>query len=267
MPSSPSSLSSPDTAPPASSAARLLDVWEQGSACSAPRRALLLLAAAHPELTDAELGALPVGRRDAQLLRLRARLFGPRLEATATCPACGEHLEFTVAIDDLLPPGSVGIQPGSSGFPPSPPILLNIEDHALEIVPPTAADLAALDSLSASDSAEAALLRRCVRSARLADVPVAADALPAPIVTAISARLAEADPLADLRLGFSCPACSHAWSDPLDIVAYLWRELDSWALRVLREVHTLAHAYGWTEDTILGLSPARRRHYLDLVAA
>ena len=115
--------------------------------------------------------------------------------------------------------------------------------------------------------AEAALLRRCVRSARLADVPVAADALPAPIVTAISARLAEADPLADLRLGFSCPACSHAWSDPLDIVAYLWRELDSWALRVLREVHTLAHAYGWTEDTILGLSPARRRHYLDLVAA
>jgi hypothetical protein len=267
MPTSPATTAVPNAAPPASSAARLLDVWEQGSAVSAPRRALLLLAAAHPEFEGAMLGALPVGRRDALLLRLRARLFGPRLEATATCPACGERLEFTVAIDDLLPPENTEPRFDVSTFSPPAPILLHLGGHTLEILPPTAADLVALDSLPASDSAETALLRRCVRSALVAGEPVPAHTLPAPVVAAISERLAEADPLADLRLGLSCPACSHAWSDPLDIVAYLWRELDAWAHRVLREVHALARAYGWTEDVILSLSPARRRHYLDLVAA
>ena len=37
--------------------------------------------------------------------------------------------------------------------------------------------------------------------------------------------------------------------------------------RILREVHTLAAAYGWSEAEILALSPARRRVYLELAAA
>jgi hypothetical protein len=35
---------------------------------------------------------------------------------------------------------------------------------------------------------------------------------------------------------------------------------------LLRDVHTLASAYGWKEDEVLHLTPARRHAYLELVA-
>ena len=40
---------------------------------------------------------------------------------------------------------------------------------------------------------------------------------------------------------------------------------DAWALRTLAEVHRLASAYGWREQDILALSPARRQLYLGMV--
>ena len=255
--------------PPLPSAARLLEVWERGAACSPPRRALLLLGVAHPGLDPAILGALPVGRRDALLLRLRARLFGPRLDATAACPACNERVEFTLSLPDLLPSVSDPAAAAEELVRPVPPgpLVLELEDHALTLRPPSADDLVALENHRDPAAAEAELLRRCVLSARRDDQPIESAALPGPLVAAVSARIAEADPLSDLRLGLSCPACSHAWSDPLDIAACLWRELEAWAARLLREVHLLATAYGWTEDAILALSPVRRRHYLDLIAS
>ncbi len=39
------------------------------------------------------------------------------------------------------------------------------------------------------------------------------------------------------------------------------------AERLLREVHTLARAYGWSEGAILELGSARRERYLELVRA
>ncbi|HEX2516118.1 MAG TPA: phage baseplate protein, partial [Chloroflexota bacterium] len=39
------------------------------------------------------------------------------------------------------------------------------------------------------------------------------------------------------------------------------------ARRLLREVHTLARAYGWREAEILALPGRRRQTYLDLVGA
>ena len=68
-----------------------------------------------------------------------------------------------------------------------------------------------------------------------------------------------ADPMADIHLALNCPSCEHKWEAPFDIVAFLWREISAAARRLLREVHTLASAYGWTETEILALSPARRR--------
>jgi hypothetical protein len=33
------------------------------------------------------------------------------------------------------------------------------------------------------------------------------------------------------------------------------------------DIHDLARAYGWSEQTILALSPARRRRYVGMLAA
>jgi len=79
------------------------------------------------------------------------------------------------------------------------------------------------------------------------------------------ARMAKADPQAEVLITMQCPACPHQWSAPLDIGAFFWAELNAWATRMLREVHLLAAAYGWREPDILALSPRRRQLYLEML--
>src|SRR5688572_983853 len=84
------------------SAAQLIDAWEAGVARRPVDRALILLAAAYPDMTFAELAALPVGRRDACLLELRESLFGPALDCYAECSRCQAPLEFRADVGALL---------------------------------------------------------------------------------------------------------------------------------------------------------------------
>jgi hypothetical protein len=79
--------------------------------------------------------------------------------------------------------------------------------------------------------------------------------------------LAEADPLADVQLAVSCPSCGTRQQVSFDILSFFWTEIEAWAWRILREVHTLASAYGWHEHDILALSPRRRQSYLEMVGA
>jgi len=72
------------------------------------------------------------------------------------------------------------------------------------------------------------------------------------------------DPQADLQLAMVCPQCAHRWTTTFDIASFFWTELNAWALRLLREVHTLASVYGWSEAEILDLSPTRRKAYLEM---
>jgi hypothetical protein len=239
-------------------ATELLSVWENGSALSAPRRALLLLGAAAPEATPEQLGRLPVGQRDDLLFRLRANAFGPGLEAIATCPGCGEKLEMTFKTDDLRVPAASAADP---------PLTLECAEHSITFRPPDGLDLVEMTAVPDLAEAESALLRRCVLSTRSGERVLSPEELPAPVVTALAARLAEADPQADVQLSLACPACNHRWEEPFDIVTFFWREIEAWAARILREVHALATAYGWSEAEIVTLSPARRRLYLELVAA
>ena len=82
----------------------------------------------------------------------------------------------------------------------------------------------------------------------------------------LESRMAQADPQANIQLALGCPACGHSWLALFDIVGFFWREIDTWARRVLRDIHTLALAYGWSEAEILALSPWRRQFYLEMVS-
>jgi hypothetical protein len=89
--------------------------------------------------------------------------------------------------------------------------------------------------------------------------------MPAEIIDLAIKRMGEADPQADVAVDLTCPCCQHQWQRNFDIVSYLWTELRGWAEQLLREVHLLASAYGWSESEILQLSAARRRRYLEMV--
>jgi hypothetical protein len=132
---------------------------------------------------------------------------------------------------------------------------------------PTGADLAAVTAVSDPDAARLALLEGCLLAGRREGQPVLAADLPADVTRALAARLDELDPLANISLPLTCPACGHAWEVILDIVSFFWAEINAWAERLVREVHTLAWAYGWREADILAMTARRRQKYLDLVGA
>ena len=84
---------------------------------------------------------------------------------------------------------------------------------------------------------------------------------------AVTERMSQADPQADVKLGLDCPACGHDWLVTFDILSFLWSEIETWAQRMLRDVHILARSYGWREADILAMSAFRRQCYLEMLGA
>ncbi|TFW32642.1 phage baseplate protein [Massilia horti] len=235
----------------------LLLAWETALECSPPRRALALLATATAPAAHARMAALPIGVRDERLMRVRQLLFGDTVAALAQCPACGERLDIGFSIDSLCTP---------AGAPDDEPASYRLQVGGFDIGyrVPTSADLL---ELPAGDAAaqQAALLRRCVNEVLHDGAAAAAGALPDPVVSALVDAMALADPHATVELPLDCPGCGHGWRSLFDIASFLWREVDAWARRTLHDVHTLACAYGWSEEQILALTSRRRAIYLDMV--
>lgn len=236
-------------------APELLRAWEEGRARPLPDRALLLLSFACPDETRESLLALPVGRRDGRLLRLREWTFGPLFTSLARCPACGERLELSFSVDDV----DAAAEPVPAGAE------LAVAEDGWEVTfrLPTGGDLEALGA--GGGDARERLLERCLLGARKNGRSRPVDRLPARMLDSVVRRMAEADPQADVHTRLGCPACAHAWDATFDIVSFFWAEIEAWAYRTLRDVHVLAGAYGWREADILALSPARRQLYLEMV--
>jgi len=239
-------------------AADLLEAWERAECATPARRALLLLEAAHPEEVRAAFEQLRVSERDALLLRLRQDLFGTQLRSVTPCPACGQEVELTFQTSDLHPGGT----PNANGdvFPfrtgrMSGTFRLPVSGDWL-VVPPDLGD---------PEEVRDIIARRCLVSLEGGDDWAIGQTPPHEALAAIGAAIAECDADAHTELAASCPSCGNSWDALFDIGSFLWREIDADCRRLLRQVHRLASAYGWSEEEILGLSSQRRASYLALV--
>ena len=76
-------------------------VWESARGQHGVDRAITLLATACPDMTRHDLASLSLGQRDARLLTLRERTFGPQLDGLADCPNCEEQLQISLAVSDI----------------------------------------------------------------------------------------------------------------------------------------------------------------------
>lgn len=222
----------------------LLAAWEDAAGESPLARPLILLQAAWPETPRHIWAARPVGERDGHLLKLREKLFGERVETVARCPACGERVEVDFATSDVTcdPPSADGFELEACGA-------------AIRFRLPTTEDLVEAARAGAAE-ARRTIIGRCI---------ACAGSLPPEAIDQALDAMARADPQADVQIALACPACSRTWSLPFDIVSHLWEEIEDWAHRILREVHVLASAYGWSEREVLGLSARRRRIYLEAI--
>jgi hypothetical protein len=244
------------------SAAELLNVWELGRSQSLPQRALLLLAAACPGTPANLLRELDIGRRDARLLALREWTFGPQLDSLVTCPKCGERLELTFGVADIRALFPHRDEDGER----AETLSASISGYEVKFRLPNSLDLVAVTASKAIDTTRHLLLERCILTARCDDEEKPVHQLPTEVIDAVIERMAQADPQANLQLAVACPSCNHQWQVVFDIVSFFWSELNTWAQRTLREVHTLARAYGWPEADILAMSPWRRQCYLEMVS-
>ena len=241
-------------------AAGLLQAWEDASPLPMQERALRLAAVANEQTPLDAVTHWTVRRRDAALFDVRLQHFGRFADGLVPCPHCGEPLEMRL---DLLQLRCA--VPADDEQPRQ----MQVGDVAITWRLPTAADLVVVAAEDDDRRARATLIACCVSSARRGS-----DALDVRDVlahdSAIGERLADAIAVehADVpsSLGIECPACGETADVPFAIESFLWREVDAWARRTLREVHTLARAYGWSERDILALSPSRRRLYLELAA-
>ena len=243
----------------------LLRVWERGRSASPVEQALSLLESACPGFTRESLAELSIGQRDACLLELREILFGRELCSLTDCPGCGERLEMTIPISDIR-------------VPPDPEsrtrLTIQCSGYELGVRLPNSADLLALPAGESLQETCDKLFARCVvsvaRSGHLLDdvrsVEQIAANVPVAVVEAAIEAMGEADRQADVTLDLTCPSCGIRWKTGFDIVSYLWSELHDRALRLMREVHQLALAYGWGEFEILALGSARRQYYLEMLS-
>jgi hypothetical protein len=235
----------------------MLNVWERGTTQVPLVRALTLLAAASPEMSDEALWQLSIGERNARLLTLREWMLGSRFTGTATCPRCGQRLELDFdAVDIRSQPSNITRE-----------LSTRIDDYQIRFHLPTSQDLLTVADESNAELARQSLLENCITSVETSGEQTTERMLPAPVVDAIAEQMALLDPQANVELALTCPNCNYTWQALFDIVTYFWSEINAWAIRILRDVHTLAQAYGWREADILALSPQRRQIYLNLVGA
>lgn len=235
------------------SAAATLDLWQAAEGLGPVDRSLALAAALDVARTD-EVARLPLGRRDARLLELHSALGGRTLEATAPCPACGEQVEFAVDARALLVRDRESALPGP----------VEVGEFVVAWRPPDSRDVAAAAATGDATAAELVLLSRCVTDATGRDGGVHGASLPAEVRDAVASAMAEADPLAEVLVDVTCPACETEFVADLDVGGFVWAEIRARAGRLLRDVDTLARAYGWTEPEVLALDDRRRGAYLEL---
>jgi hypothetical protein len=113
------------------------------------------------------------------------------------------------------------------------------------------------DLLAAGESAEPAgvLASRCMEAAEL----------PARAARAVDRALAALAPSLEGLVGGQCPACGAQVALRFDPLTYTMAELRDAFAGTYREMHALASAYGWPEETILRQPRSRRQRYAAMI--
>ena len=225
---------------------RILIAWERGLSMSEPWRPLALLEQSIPGSDLSSLAAMPLAERNARLLEVRALSFGRSIDAFARCPLCDASLEFELDTANLdIEAQATAEETWVEG------------ETEMHMRLANTADLAAARDAVDDDEACALLLSRTMG---LASEQIDSNDHPDWL-----ARFDQLNASAETRCVVTCDACAGRAEIDFDIAGFFWREVATAARRLLAEIHRLASAYGWSERSILAMSPARRLAYLEML--
>jgi hypothetical protein len=242
------------------SALDLLTIWEEGLDQPLLEKTMRLLARACSVSDHNDIGLLSIGERDARLLQLREWLFGNRLMNMAYCSKCKEPVEWETTTETLhlqQLPDTLAVRS----------FMLEKDDYSITFRLPNTHDISNARADMTYPADQKKLLTDCIVGISKKGKKYKEKKLPDELLDALSRRMEEEDPQADIRMHIQCPACSHQWQATFDIVSFLWAEIHNWAQRMMQEVYLLARSFGWSEKDILDMSSRRRQLYLQMILA
>ena len=192
---------------------------------------------------------LLVGDRDFLVLRVRAATLGDRVLAVLPCPACNERMDVEFSVDEVAVEPRLQTMSAYS-------FLLGARTIRFRL--PAGEDQEAVLGMDLA-SATGELLLRCLLDD--GGIPLGEEER-----DAVAAEMERLAPRVELELDLSCPECGHAFALPFDTTAFFFEEMRGSHEQLMREFHTLAFYYHWSESEILSLRRDRRRAYLGMLS-
>jgi hypothetical protein len=198
------------------------------------------------------LNSLAIGDLAVLILELRRITFGDTLQCLITCPSCKENMSADIGLTQLLQK--------PNDFEPKDVYEVKVDDFTLKLRPVTGVDLS-----SVIEYDEASAMVQLVTSCVLDSTPKLPEKLDDQLLAAISSKLNELDPQADILLDLTCPNCKYRFQAPFFPEDFFLREIDARKSQFEGEVHWIAFNYHWSEDEILALPLSKRKKYVDLI--
>jgi hypothetical protein len=172
----------------------LLDIWEKGKGRQPAYRGLAMLAALYPDVSREQLAKLTIGERDSCLLGLREVTFGSGMTGLATCPACGETMEFKFCTRDIMTAREVERNETET---------FTFHGYELQFRLPNSLDLFSISRCPDLENARDILLSRCILRANYLGHELSWDKLPREILDAFVTGMERIDSQADVQLELS----------------------------------------------------------------
>lgn len=233
----------------------LLEAWERGHAAGDLRRGPTMLSVACPESSREQWEAVGIPELNLQLTRLRLISFGSSLGGYMRCTECDARLEFTMNVPQVIQRLESLCADSTADW--------TLGEDRFSMRAASSLDLAAVGDQADLEMAGRLLMERCIEVNGRPVSDASPDLRPQePVVMEKFNRLNQA---AEITCQVLCPECGHSEDVDLDIARFLWTEVRHGAARLLRDVHELAAAYGWSEGAILGMTGHRRHGYLEMI--
>lgn len=211
----------------------------------------LLVAVDAEAVAPGQAARLPVCDRDRLLATLQRDLIGERIVADARCAACGSDFSVDFPLNQLT----------ETAVPRELEDLSGPDEHGcyrfrgVTFRLPSSADVAAVAAV-APEERLTALLASCVVAGEISGRE-----------TELEAAMAAAGPTLDSDLETVCPHCVQPQMLRFAIGHFLLKSLANERRFLMREVHRIACAYGWSHAEIMSLPRRDRQTFVGLIGA
>lgn len=234
--------------------AQMLSLTERTRPLNSLQRAVAVLIEAGP-IEREKIWEMSIGEINRHLLRVRQRTLGDAMPCQTACPQCNAALEFSLSAAGILASLTVAVPK---------PQQVKLKGYQIGFNKLRCGDVLGAIDAPDLDEARDQLLGRCITKVRKKGATLSVDELPDSLREQLLDRIVQADPATEINLNLRCPECAHHWKAVFDIADYFWEEISHMSTQLIWQVHLLAKNYGWREEDVLQVSPARRKMYLEM---